>query len=78
MVPDSPPDPLDPDAPPPTTAEHPVMEQLQRARRGARWHMSRHTLELAIGALEIGDDAPAPRPSGPGKRRRRKRHKRLL
>lgn len=55
------------------------MRQLERAGRDARWHMSRHTLELAISALE-GDAAPAtdaPKVR-PGKSRRRKRRKRLL
>jgi len=54
------------------------MEQLARAGRGTRWHMSRHTLELAIDAIAEAADAAPTRPSGPGKGRRRKRHKRLL
>lgn len=55
------------------------MRQLERAGRDARWHMSRHTLELAISALE-GETAPAadaPKARA-GKSRRRKRRKRLL
>jgi hypothetical protein len=69
---------LDSDARP-TTAEHPVMEQLARAGRSTRWHMSRRTLEVAIRAIEAPPpDAPPRQPSGPGKSRRRRRHKRLL
>lgn len=64
---------------PPTTAEHPVMEQLARAGRSTRWHMSRRTLEVAIRAIEAPPPDAAPRrASGPGKGRRRRRHKRLL
>lgn len=71
-------DPDDPDDPlQPHTAEHPVLRQLARKGREARWHMSRHTLELAINALE--DPAVlAPRRPGSGKGRRRRRSKRLL
>jgi hypothetical protein len=69
---------LDSDASP-TTAEHPVMEQLARAGRSARWHMSRRTLEVAIRAIEAPPPAAAPRQAtGPGKGRRRRRHKRFL
>jgi hypothetical protein len=64
----------------PTTAEHPVMEQLARAGRSTRWHMSRRTLEVAIRAIEapLPADAAPRQPTGPGKSRRRRRHKRLL
>lgn len=71
--------PDDPDPPlEPRTAEHPVLRQLQRKGREARWHMSRHTLELAIDALAPSPDEPPMRRDGPGKGRRRRRRKRLL
>jgi hypothetical protein len=49
-----------------------------RARRHSRvnWKLSKHTAELAIGAIEVGPKRPR-RPAG-GKSRRRKKWKRLL
>ncbi|MEO6878022.1 MAG: hypothetical protein ABI205_06035 [Gemmatimonadaceae bacterium] len=54
------------------------LEEIQnRKRAGVRWHVSKHTAELAIGALETG--LPNAKPaSRPGKARRRKKAKRLL
>ena len=63
--------------PSPSTEEHPVLDQLQRAGRDARWHMSRHTLELAISAIEPPDDETG-RPQPSAKSRRRKKRKRFL
>jgi hypothetical protein len=51
------------------------LEEIQRRKRGRmRWGMSKHTAELALGALR---EEP-PRHGRSSKRRRRKRHKRLL
>lgn len=51
------------------------LAEIQKRKRGRmRWNMSRHTAELALGALV--DRPPRDRPSA--KSRRRKRHKRLL
>lgn len=51
------------------------LEEIQRRKRGRiRWGMSKHTAELALGALR--ERPPHHAPSS--KRRRRKRHKRLL
>ncbi|HSQ32928.1 MAG TPA: hypothetical protein VLN49_23890 [Gemmatimonadaceae bacterium] len=51
------------------------LEEIQRRKRGrVRWSISKHTAELALGAL-------APKHERQGrcsKSRRRKRHKRLL
>lgn len=50
------------------------LEEIQARKRGRiRWSISRHTAELALGAL--GDK---PSRGRTGKSRRRKRHKRLL
>ena len=54
-----------------------MLEQLERAGRDARWHMSRHTLELAIQAIESPEEATA-RPKRSAKGRRRRGRKRLL
>ena len=58
-----------------------VQQRLQeiqsRKRGGIRWHISKHTAEMAIGALEAGHAGPRTAP-GSGKQRRRKRKKRLL
>lgn len=55
-----------------------MLRQIERAGEEARWHMSRHTLELAISAIE-GESAPPSRVKRTaGKSRRRKRRKRLL
>lgn len=54
-----------------------LAEIQSRKRAGIRWHVSKHTAELAIGALEAQrarDKSHAPT----GKGRRRKRSKRLL
>lgn len=58
-----------------------VKERVQRIQRqhrgGIRWRISKHTAELAIRALETGQEPRCgARPSG--KSRRRKRFKRLL
>jgi hypothetical protein len=55
----------------------PVRERLESLRGdpGVRWHMSRHTLELAIGAF--AGERPAERPAS-SKSRRRRRKKRFL
>jgi len=51
------------------------LEEIQRRKRGRmRWSMSKHTAELALGALR---EEP-PHHGRSSKRRRRKRHKRLL
>jgi hypothetical protein len=54
-----------------------LAEIQSRKRTGIRWNVSKHTAELAIGALEMPrpDAKPASRS---GKPRRRKRGKRLL
>lgn len=50
------------------------LSEIQRRKRGGiRWTVSRHTAELAIGAI-----APPKQPRKSGKARRRKRRKRLL
>lgn len=49
--------------------------EARRGDPGVRWHMSKHTLELAIGALEGA--APAERGTS-SKARRRRRKKRFL
>jgi predicted fused transcriptional regulator/phosphomethylpyrimidine kinase len=51
------------------------LDEIQRRKRGrVRWSVSKHTAELALGAL-----APRPdRQNRSSKSRRRKRHKRLL
>ena len=54
------------------------LAEIQTRKRAAlRWHVSKHTAELAIGALDSArsSDKSAPRT---GKGRRRKRSKRLL
>jgi hypothetical protein len=49
--------------------------EIQRQRRGRlRWHIGKHTAELAIDALELTNSATRRN----GKPRRRKRRKRLL
>ena len=51
------------------------LAEIQGRKRGRiRWSVSKHTAELALGALV---ERP-PRSSPSGKSRRRKRHKRLL
>jgi hypothetical protein len=51
------------------------LAEIRRRKRGRiRWHVSKHTAELALGALL---DSPA-RSGRSAKCRRRKRHKRLL
>lgn len=51
------------------------LDEIQRRKRGRiRWSISKHTAELALGALV---DRP-PRSGPPAKSRHRKRHKRLL
>jgi len=57
-----------------------VRERLERIRqeREVRWTMSKHTLELAINALEDAAAPPTRLGPGVGKSRRRKRRKRLL
>jgi predicted fused transcriptional regulator/phosphomethylpyrimidine kinase len=51
------------------------LREIQRRKRGnMRWHVSRHTAELAIDALERTPRAPTRSAKG----RRRKRAKRLL
>ncbi|HEY4215521.1 MAG TPA: hypothetical protein VGM67_00200 [Gemmatimonadaceae bacterium] len=67
------------------TKQTPELDQVQqrlaeiqkRKRGGIRWHVSKHTAELAIGALEVPRPSEKSR-SGAGKTRRRKRSKRLL
>jgi hypothetical protein len=56
--------------------ERRVKEIQDRHRGRMHWHVSKHTAEMAIGAIE----PPAKRPRKPvcGKSRRRKKHKRLL
>ena len=50
------------------------LRQIQAAKRNRiRWNVSRHTAEMAIGAIE-----PREPHRRSGKARRRKRHKRLL
>jgi hypothetical protein len=53
------------------------LEQIRRRRRGGiRWHITRHTAELTIAALERAEqDGRHPHSS---KRKRRTRRKRLL
>jgi hypothetical protein len=52
------------------------LRDIQRRKRGGiRWHVSRHTAEMALGALGIEQAQPRARS---GKQRRRKRKKRLL
>jgi hypothetical protein len=55
------------------------LDEIQNRKRGdIRWHISRHTAERAIEAIQaIELDQQSPVPSG-GKSRRRKRKKRLL
>jgi len=59
------------------------LDEIQaRKRDQTRWHMSRHTAELAIEAIAaaappVSSALPSHR-GGTGKRRRRKRSKRLL
>lgn len=51
------------------------LAEIQTRKRGrVRWSMSRHTAELALGAIR---ERP-PRNGPTAKSRRRKRHKRLL
>jgi hypothetical protein len=53
------------------------LSEIQRRKRGGiRWNVSRHTAEMAIGAL-APEILPEPTPRS-GKQRRRKRAKRLL
>lgn len=51
-------------------------EIQHRKRGGMRWNVSRHTAEMAIGAIEQ-ERPPTPKRQS-GKKRRRKRGKRLL
>jgi hypothetical protein len=54
------------------------LKEIQASHGGRiHWHVSKHTAELAIEALEPRAKH-ATKPQGSGKRRRRKRHKRLL
>ena len=54
------------------------LAEIQNKKRGAlRWHVSKHTAELAIGALESARASEKSQPRT-GKGRRRKRSKRLL
>jgi predicted fused transcriptional regulator/phosphomethylpyrimidine kinase len=51
------------------------LEEIQRRKRGrVRWSISKHTAELALGALAPGPE----RQDRCSKSRRRKRYKRLL
>jgi hypothetical protein len=67
------------------TDEPPGLDQVQqtlqeiqtRKRGGIRWKISRHTAEMALGALGSGQP-PARTTPRSGKQRRRKRKKRLL
>ena len=67
------------------TDEPPGLDQVQRRlqeiqarkRGGIRWNISRHTAEMAIGALGPLE-SPVRTPPQSGKSRRRKRKKRLL
>jgi hypothetical protein len=54
------------------------LQEIQRRKRGGiRWHISKHTAEMAIEALESG--SAGPKPGGKSaKQRRRKKGKRLL
>jgi hypothetical protein len=58
-----------------------VQRRLQeihaRKRGGMRWNISKHTAEMAIGALGP-ESVPARTTPHSGKQRRRKRKKRLL
>lgn len=52
------------------------LQEIQRRKRGrVRWNVSKHTAEMAIGALQ---DREKPPRRTTGKQRRRKRSKRLL
>ena len=53
------------------------LKEIQDRHRGrVHWHVSKHTAELAIGAIEPPPKRPRKRANG--KSRRRKKHKRLL
>jgi hypothetical protein len=54
-----------------------LAEIQTRKRAGIRWHVSKHTAELAIGAL-VDQGSEARSYARSGKSRRRKRSKRLL
>jgi hypothetical protein len=56
--------------------ERRVKEIQDRHRGRVHWTVSKHTAELAIGAIE--PEAKRPRKAPGGKSRRRKKHKRLL
>lgn len=63
-------------APPPMEKVEERLAEIQRRHRGRiRWHVTKHTAELAIRALTDEPDERARRSS---KSRRRKRKKRLL
>lgn len=63
-----------PDEPADLAAVKQRLEEIQSRKRGRiRWSVSRHTAELALGAI-----IDTPRRGRSGKSRRRKRHKRLL
>jgi hypothetical protein len=52
------------------------LREIQNRKRGRiRWNVSKHTAEMAIGALTPPPEKP---PRRSGKQRRRKRKKRLL
>lgn len=64
-----------PEQPSDLTVVQQRLEEIQRHKRGRmRWSVSKHTAELALGALR---EEP-PRRDRSSKHRRRKRHKRLL
>ena len=53
------------------------LKEIRHRHRGrVHWHVSKHTAELAIEAIET--EPKRPRRSAGGKTRRRKKHKRLL
>ena len=56
------------------------LEEIQRRKRpGIRWHISKHTAEMALDAFAALDSLPAAKTGArSSKRRRRKRAKRLL
>jgi hypothetical protein len=56
------------------------LKEIQTRHRGrVHWHVSKHTAEMAIEAIEAKKpDEKRPRRSVGGKSRRRKKHKRLL
>ena len=50
------------------------LADIQRRKRGIRWHVGKHTAEIAIDAIERSSRGDRKN----GKQRRRKRRKRLL